>query len=85
MSRGRSVLVPGVGLVSYVPGRNFGRMYVGSRSYSPVQVPGIPGFYPADSVGKRMSRAGSAAMVALLGFALVADGAALWFLAWMIR
>jgi hypothetical protein len=79
------VLVPGVGLVSYVPGRSYGRLYVGSRSYSPVEVPEIPGFYPKGSVEKRLSRAGSAAMGALLGFCLVADGAALWGLAWLIR
>lgn len=85
MSQGRSVLVPGVGLVSYVPGRSFGRLYVGSRSYSPVEVPRNTGFYPGELGGKRLNRAGTAAMIALLGFCLIADGAALWAIAWMIR
>jgi hypothetical protein len=83
--RGRTALVPGVGLVSYVPGRSYGRLYVASGSYSPVRVPENPGFYPRGSVEKRLNRAGSAAMGALLGFCLVADGAALWGIAWLIR
>lgn len=88
---GHATFVPGVGLVTVVPGRGEKRLYVLEPTESLRYVtetasdaPDPRADTPAPSRSVWTDR-GLLAVVAVGAGALIADGAALWLAAWIIR
>lgn len=88
---GRATFVPGVGLVTVVPGRYEKRLYSldgpEDLRYVTEMAPEAPDSRADTPVPSRnvWTDRGLLAVIAVGAGALIADGAALWFLAWLIR